>query len=154
MADPKPATSFEVAEQIAALLNGLSKAKRREALQLVASRDELRVVPMDRPIGRVGIPAPLSIDRKGPLGSSNKKNQGGTKVVPAKASTSLYRSDKILSDLNKERGTIVSQLKNLGDSQNIESVDQKGQLLEEKTRLESLIRDRRNDLRGISSPPK
>lgn len=155
MADPKPANSFEVASQIADLLKGLNKAQRREALQLVASRDELRVVPMDRPIGRVGVPPPLAIAKKGAPSPANKQGAGGNpRASPANTGASAYKGDSILSNLQGERDTIVSELKTIGDSQSAETTVRKEFLLAEKNRLESLIKDRRKDIRAVKSPSK
>lgn len=146
-------TSFEVAEEVAKLLDGLSKAKRKEVLSLVASRDELRVVSMDRPIGRVGAPSVSNKVQTRVEPKAIAKGPSGTKPGLAIAKPSPKKTDDIVKGLQKERDTTVSQLKLLDASPNPDPVE-KASLLSKKGQLESSIKERVKVIKGTDSPAK
>lgn len=157
-------TSFEVAAEVANLLKTLSRAQRKEVLQLVASRDDLRVVSMDRPIGRVGIPGAAS-DRKSPPRrkksnkTSPKVGQAGaiapvqSPVRAAVANPAPLHKDEIIIRAQRERDTIVSELKTLSKSSDSDPAAITN-LISEKEDREALIRARRKELRLLDPGAK
>lgn len=158
-------SSFEVAGECALLLRTLSRAQRREVLTLLASRDDLRVVSMDRPLGgRVDAPAPASNKKSKPRKKKANKPSipvvtptpasAGVPAVPAAiAATVPLRRDPIVVKAQKERDTIVSELKVLSVSSESDPAEI-SRLIDQKTNLEALIRARRAELRIANPAPK
>lgn len=122
---------FDVARKIEALLAPLSNRTVRETLELVAVRQHLRVIPIDRPIGqyRSGTTkvVPLLKARKGVP----------TPPAPWKQTDDYHR-------LSAERLELVKQLKTL--------VNPTGAAIAAKEGLITRLREVEGSIRDLRSP--
>lgn len=99
------AAVYQLAGQIDQLLAGASNRITREALMVVASRHNLRVVPADRPIGMVCQPPKKE--------GGKKKPSGGAKAQPRKAE---WKTKPEYLALSKQRKELVAQLNALKEA--------------------------------------
>lgn len=93
-----PEAVFSLAGKISGLLSGVSKKQQREILSLVASQQSYRLVP-------IGVAIATPSQRGGAI-APKPKDKGVAQVAP-----SFDKTNPEWVRLNKERDTLVSQLK-------------------------------------------
>jgi hypothetical protein len=132
------ASAFALAEQISALLKGASNKTTRQALEMVASLNGLRVISADRPIGTTtaGVAKATPAQQK----TSGKKSQKAKTPPPAPAAWKQTPEAKALGAAHTQ---LLSELKGKPDED-----PEKKNLLRRLRDIEGQIKDLRTSKSG------